>query len=511
MLHRIPFLRLFLFFTAGIVIRWYWTVPIFILSILLFVSVGCFILSFVPKLNRQYRFRFLFGIGLACLLFATAVFITQNSIKKTEWNISKQNYLYQAIITDEPANKPKTRMCKIRITKAEEIIHPAVAGKKAIIYIPVDSLSHTLVAGDCLIFYGQLEPPVLPYLKKQSVAATGFIRKNQWTKLSDSHSAFSVRLKALSVRRPLLHRLQQIIPDPSSYAIAAALMFGYRSEMDADLMQAFRNIGAAHILAISGTHFAILFGACYFLLSKAVGNSRKGRRLQQEILLPIAWGFAFLTGFSPSVVRAVVMLTIWGVGDMFGRRAFTLNTVAVAAFFMLLLNPFYLFDIGFQLSFSAVVFIIVLNPYLMKLYESRNPALRYLWNLTCVSISAQTGVLPLSVYYFHQFPIIFLLANLCLLPLVSVVLYLIPVSMLLHSLVSGATWLVYPLNQVLGFFISITQTLDQFSYSSINNLYIGDLDLITLSVAVVLTCFLFIKKRAVYLYLLIITVVVLLL
>jgi len=511
MLHRIPFLRLFLFFTAGILIQWYWDIPIFILCILLLISIGCFVLSFIPQLNRQYRFRFLFGAGLACLLFTTAAFITQVGIKKTEWNLPKENYLYQAIIIDEPVNKPKTRMCKIRITKAEEIIHSTVAGKKAIVYIPIDSLSHTLVAGDCLLFYGQLEPPALPYLKKQSVAATGFIRKNQWIKQTPSHSSFSIRLKALSVRRPLLQRLQQIIPDPSSYAIAAALMFGYRSEMDADLMQAFRNIGAAHILAISGTHFAILFGACYFLLARVVGNSRKGRWLQQGILLPVAWGFAFLTGFSPSVVRAVVMLTIWGIGDMFGRRAFTLNTVAVAAFFMLLLNPFYLFDIGFQLSFSAVVFIIVLNPHLLKLYESRNPALRYLWNLTCVSISAQTGVLPLSVYYFHQFPIIFLLANLCLLPLVSVILYLIPVSLLLHSLVSGATWLIYPLNRTLGFFISITQTLDRFSYSSINNLYIGDWDLVLLTVAVVLACFLFVKKRAVYLYLLLILVALLLL
>ena len=442
------------------------------------------------------------------MLFVVAVFIPQAALKKSEWNLPAESYLYQAIIIDEPVSKPKTRMCKIRITKAEETIHSTVAGKKAVIYISTDSLSQSLVAGDCLLFSGRLEPSV-PYLKKQSVAAIGFIRKNQWIKQSHLRPVFSIRIKALSVRRILLHQLQEMIPDPSSYALAAALMFGYRNEIDEDLMQSFRNIGAAHILAISGTHFAILFGACYFLMSLMVGNSRRGRRLQHGILLPIAWGFAFLTGFSPSVVRSVVMLSIWGVGEMLNHRAFTLNTVAVAAFFMLLFNPFYLFDVGFQLSFLAVIFIIVLNPYLVKQYESRNPVLRYLWNLVCVSISAQMGVLPLSVYYFHQFPIIFLLTNLCLLPLVSVILWLIPVSLLLHGLVSGATWLLYPLNQVLRFFISITKALDRFSYSTVDNLYIGDWGLMVLFAAVVAICFLFIKKRVVYLYLLLILGVVL--
>ena len=504
MLHRIPFLRLFLFFTAGIIVQWYGNVSIPMLCSTLFISTGCFILSFIPTLNRQYRFRFLFGTGLACLLFALAAFITQITLKQSEWNLPAENYIYRAVIIDEPVNKPKTRMCKIRIMEAESAIHPAVAGKKAIIYVPTDSLSQTLAAGDCLLFYGQLESPTLPYLKKQSVAATGFLRKNLWTKQNHSHSTFSIRLKALSVRRSLLHRLQQMIPDPSSCALASALMFGYRNEVDEALMQSFRNIGAAHILAISGTHFAILFGACYFLMSLMVGNSRKGRRLQHGILLPLAWGFAFLTGFSPSVVRAVVMLTVWGVGEILAYRAFTLNTVAVAAFFMLLFNPLYLFDIGFQLSFLAVISILVLNPHWVKLYESRNPMLRYLWELTCVSISAQLGVLPLSVYYFHQFPLIFLLANLCLLPLVSLILWLIPVSLLLHGLLSGATWLLYPLNRTLGFFISIAKALDRFSYSTIDNLYIGEWDLAVLFAIVIVICFLFIKKRVVYLCLLLV-------
>ncbi|GHV57509.1 hypothetical protein FACS1894182_06520 [Bacteroidia bacterium] len=501
MLHRIPFLRLLLFLIAGIIVQSYRNVPVTIIYVVAVAAIVCLTLSFIPKLKRQYRFRFLFGTGLACGIFIAAVLITKASRKQPEWNLPAESYLYKAIIIDEPTNKPKTRMYKIRITAAEPAIHAAAAGKKALIYLPKDSLSQTLVAGDGLLFYGNLESTP-PYLKKQSVAARGFIHKNRWTVQNDSCPRFSIRLKALAVRRILLHRLQQMIPDPNSYAIAAALVFGYRNEMDETLMQSFRNIGAAHILAISGTHFAILFGMLHFALSLFISNSRNGRRLKQGIALPLAWAFAFLTGFSPSVVRAVLMLTIWGTGEIFSYRAFTLNTVAVTAFFMLLFNPFYLFDIGFQLSFMAVISIILLNPYLIKLYESRNPALRYIWDLTCVSISAQAGVLPLSVYYFHQFPVIFLLTNICILPMTSILLFLVPASLCMHYLFSGAHWLLYPLNQALDVFISIIKGLDHFSYSAINNLDINELDTLVLFLAILVISCLFIKKRVVYLYLL---------
>ncbi|MDR0542188.1 MAG: ComEC family competence protein [Dysgonamonadaceae bacterium] len=510
MLHRIPFLRLLLFFIAGIIVPFYRDIPGVVICILIFTATLCLILSFIPGLKRQYRFRFLFGTGLACLLFSVSILITKSIQRQSEWNLPKENYLYQAIIIDEPTTKPKTRMCKIRILSAEKTVHAMISGKKAVIYIPKDSVSQTLVAGNCLLFYGQLDPAP-PYLKKQSVAATGFIRENYRILPPDSVAAFSIRLKALSVRRILLHRLRQMIPDPDSYSIAAALMFGYRNEVDDTLMQSFRNIGAAHILAISGTHFAILFGMLYFLLSFILSNSRKGRRLKQGILLPLAWAFAFLTGFSPSVVRAVLMLTVWGVGEICAYRAFTLNTVATAAFFMLMFNPLYLFDVGFQLSFLAVISIILLNPHLVKLYESRNPALRYLWELNCVSISAQVGVLPLSVYYFHQFPLIFLLTNICLLPLASVLLCLIPVSLWLHYLFDEAHWLLYPLNRTLDFFISTVRYFNRFSYRSITDLYLGNSDLPALFAAMVLICFLFIKKRVAYLYLLLILAALLLL
>jgi competence protein ComEC len=503
MLHRIPFLRLLLFFSIGIIVQWHKNISDLgelMLAVVAFLFIG---LSFIPKLNSQHRFRYLFGVGLSFLLFTAAVFLTKAIQKQSEWNLPTEDYQYRAIITDEPVDKPKTWMCKIRITAAEETIHSVATGKKAVIYLSKDNPSPMPVAGNSLLFTARLSSAP-PYLKKQAVAASGFIRKNQWTIETDSLPAFSIRLKALSIRRVLLHHLRQMIPDPSAYSIAAALMFGYRNEVEDTLMQSVRNIGAAHILAISGMHFAILFGMLAFLLSTVIDNSLAGKRLKQGILLPLAWGFAFLTGFSPSVVRAVLMLSIWGVGQMLAYRAFTLNTVTAAAFLMLVFHPLYLFDAGWQLSFLAVVSILLLNPYLFAAYQSENPILRYLWGVICVSLSAQAGVTPLSVYYFHQFPVLFLLANICLLPLATILLALIPLSMLLHTVCGNFRGLLYPLNRTLDLFLSTVQHLDRFSHNNITNLHINQWDTALLSLSILLFALLWIKKRAVYLYFLLI-------
>jgi competence protein ComEC len=504
MLRQTPFLRPLLFLIAGIVVQSRWNISYPVIFCLFFVALVFFVCASVPGLNRRYSFRFLFGFGLCSLLFASAAWITQLAWLESEWKIPSGTCLYQATVIDEPVLKPKTRMCKIRITAAEHPVHREAVNKKALIYLPLDSLSLSIAPGDCLVFSGQLESSS-PYLKKQSVAATGFIRKNRWQPVKNPGSSFSILVKALSVRRILLKQLHAIVPENQSYALAAALMFGYRNELDKDLQQAFRHIGAAHILAISGTHFSLLFGMLYFMLS-FTGNSRKGKIIKQVILLPMIWGFAFLTGFSPSVIRAALMLSIWGIGNAFFFRTFTLNTIAAAAFFMLLFCPLYLYDVGFQLSFLAVISIVLLNPYLVKLYESKNVLIQYVWDLTCVSVSAQIGVLPLCIYYFHQFPSIFLLTNICLMPLASMLLFLIPVSLLLHFLFGKFSWMLFPLNKTLEWFIFTVRTLDKFSYSSINGLTIDSEGTAALFLAIILIILLLIKKRVVYLYLLLIVV-----
>ncbi|GHT06397.1 hypothetical protein AGMMS49525_14640 [Bacteroidia bacterium] len=497
-LQQAPFIRLLMFFICGIVTQYRTDVSAGFLPL----AVGATVIvgvSFVPIIQRTWRWRGLFGVGLGVGLFACGGFVMQLSQHNQEWSDElTSTHLYEAIVTEDPVLKPKSRMCRVEITSvgAHPRMRPeTVIGKKAVLYLALDSLSQTVVAGNRLWFYAKLEAAP-PYLREY--AATGFVPSGQWILASEGDRnimrAKTLPIMALKVRRVLLERLQKIVPNHAAYGIAAAMMFGDRSDLDADLKVSFANIGAAHILAISGTHFTILFGMLYYLLS-FLGNARRAKILKHGLMLPLIWGFAFMTGFSPSVFRAALMMSLWAIGDAFSFRSLTLNTVAIAAFFMLLYEPFYLFDVGFQLSFLAVISIVLINPPLVKLYRSRNPLLKYLWDMISVSVSAQMGVLPLTVYYFHQFPVLFLATNLLLLPLSTILLSLIPATLLVVALGGDFSIVKIPLNACLDSFVAITRTLDAYSYHNINGIFISVYEMLAWSAFIVLFLFIVIKKR----------------
>jgi competence protein ComEC len=162
---------------------------------------------------------------------------------------------------------------------------------------------------------------------------------------------------------------------------------------------------------------------------------------------------------------------------------------------MLLYNPLVLFDIGFQLSFVAVVSIVVIHPLLVRLYTAKQKVIKYLWELTAVSVSAQAGVLPLSLYYFHQFPTFFLLTNLLLIPLAGVIMLFIPVTLLMHWLFGFYPWMAFPLQSLLSVFIWLTQSLAQIPGGSITAIHLDIFDTFLLYIALGFLVYTFIRKK----------------
>jgi competence protein ComEC len=239
-----------------------------------------------------------------------------------------------------------------------------------------------------------------------------------------------------------------------------------------------------------------------------MGKSKWGIIIKQFIVLSLMWLFVFLTGMGPAVIRAAVMLSIWGIGQAFVKRAFTINTLGIAAFFMLLYNPLNLFDIGFQLSFSAVLSILLINTHLDKLYKPSNPLVRYVWGLLCVSTSAQLGTVPLSLYYFHQFPLIFLVTNLFAIPIMGVLLGLIPFCLLLKILFGNHPVLLVSTGKALHFLIAGLESLRKIPNGLIDNIVLNEQNLICLTLLIIFSTLLFVKKRIVYFYFLIIIVIV---
>jgi len=302
------------------------------------------------------------------------------------------------------------------------------ASGKLLVSVPKDSLGRLLSAGDTFIIADNLQPipkalnpyqfDYAAYMEKQGVfhqvrLKDNFIRTGQ----TESFNTSVGRL-----RDRLIHSFDIHNYNAETRNVINALLLGQRQDMDKETSDSYAKAGVLHILAISGLHFAMLFYILTVLL-KPIGRFRKhGELAQVIIILSLMWGFAFITGLSASVVRSVVMFSFVMAGQFFNRNTNIYNSLAVSMLVLLLAKPMFLFDVGFQLSYIAVFAIVWLQPFYTKARISKYKAVNYVTDTLLISLAAQIGVLPLSLYYFHQFPLLFLLANLIVIPLSNVIL-----------------------------------------------------------------------------------------
>jgi competence protein ComEC len=234
------------------------------------------------------------------------------------------------------------------------------------------------------------------------------------------------------------------------FAVLAALTVGYTDALQPDLRASYSATGAMHILSVSGLHVGIVYVVIAFLLGFLDKSVRK-KILKAVLIVSFLWIYAFITGLSPSVVRSTLMFTFVAVGAALERKTHIYNTVFMSAFFMLLVNPDFLFDVGFQLSYAAVLSIVFFQRPFSNLLPVNNKLLRWLRDLLTVSVAAQLGTMPFTLYYFHQFPNYFLLTNLVAIPLSTIVIYLAMLLLLVSFvpylsvgvafLLKGSLWL----------------------------------------------------------------------
>ncbi len=226
--------------------------------------------------------------------------------------------------------------------------------------------------------------------------------------------------KTENFRENLIKKLKNYF-SKEELSIIQALLLGQRKDISAKIYEQYAAAGAVHILAVSGLHVDIILLILNFVL-KPLEQIKHGRIIKTLFILILMWGFATLAGLSSSVVRAVSMFSFVAVGMQLGRKTSLINSLFVSLFILLLINPYFIFQVGFQLSYLAVFSIVSLHPKLYNLFQSKFKPLRYLWGLFCVSLAAQIGVVPLSLYYFHQFPGLFFISNLVILPFLGIIL-----------------------------------------------------------------------------------------
>jgi competence protein ComEC len=245
--------------------------------------------------------------------------------------------------------------------------------------------------------------------------------------------------------------------------VIAALILGQQQDIEPEILHDYQFAGAIHILSVSGLHVGFILLFITFIL-KPLPKNKIGNTLRLVSIILTLWSFALIAGLSPSVVRSVTMFSFVALGLYLKRNTSIFHTLLVSILFILLFQPSFLFDIGFQLSYIALFFILWLQPLLSKLWQPKNKILIYFWDILTVSFAAQIGAFPLSIYYFHQFPGLFFITNLIVIPFLSVIMALGVFVMLLAAFnyvpqlpARLLEWSIYVLNQIIGKIASFEQ------------------------------------------------------
>lgn len=344
---------------------------------------------------------------------------------------------YEGVIVSEVTEKPKTMA-------ADVVIVPR--GEKIKCYVAKDDHSRQLRVGDRLLLTSRIERNsewrhgTFDYRRYQEVhgfAGRTYVRAADWQPLPHSVEGLTplqkLRLSFLNYRHTLLERYQKMGVTGEEYAVVAAMTLGDKSAMSQELRDIYAVSGASHVLALSGLHLGII----YMLLSLLVVN-RRWRLLSQTVIVVAIWAFALLVGLPASVVRAALMVSVYALLSTIGRRRMSVNALALAAISILMVSPDSLFDVGFQLSFLAMLAILLLQPVFDRVVRREwlldRPVVRWAWGMTTVSVSAQAGVAPLVSYYFGRFSTYFLLTNFIVIPAATVILCLALVALLLPAM-----------------------------------------------------------------------------
>lgn len=288
-----------------------------------------------------------------------------------------------------------------------------------------------------------------------------------WNDMREGESAWLSLLlhDAALLRESLLSRLETLPLAEKDRDVLGAMLLGDTTMLDREVRLQFSVTGVAHILSVSGFHVAVVCGFFSFLL-KPLPSTGVFRWIKYTATMLLLWSFTLISGLAPPSVRAALMLSFFLTGQVINRSTDGYNTLAASAFIMLVYNPFYLFDIGFQLSYIAVWFILLLYSPLERLLEIRNPLLSEPYGWIVVSVAAQAGTSFLCLYYFNQFPVLFLLTNL---PFSLVSMLLIPaglIYMLLPAAFPGVELLGWGLAQMMNFLLYIVESFSVFPWAT---------------------------------------------
>ena len=506
---KYPFVRMLIPFALGI-----W-VSIFVVGLrlsstfLIAASLALLVMAVLTAfVLKHQRHSWFFGAVMACYLFMAGYSLVRvygAEFQKNDYrSFQADASYYVARVYDYPTERPNSirTVLELQYQFGDSAASHPVSGK-VMAYFPKSDSAFALHYGDLIAIPApirEVTPPMNPeefdyraYLGRKGITGQVYLKDEDWFDLQ-TNDANPIYAFSYHFRDVLLASLHRSGLNDNEFGVAAAILLGYDDYLADEVRKNYVAAGSMHILCVSGMHVGIIYLLASFLLGFL--NRKKWQKMLKEVLLlALTWFYALIAGLSPSILRASLMISFVIIGEIIRRKGFIINSIAASAFILLCINPNNLFEIGFLLSYAAVMGIVVLQRPIYNLLYVKSKLLDKAWQITAVALSAQIATIPFTLFYFQQFTTYFWLSNLFMTPIS----FIVVISGMILLLVS---WIPY-VNTLVGYLVWgavyvmnwVVAKIESIPYSIIKSLYINDFEFAVLLVALLLLMLTFMLRK----------------
>ena len=476
-IQRHPSIRLLLPLVAGIILGWY--IPISHIEWICAIALLTWVVLVIERLLSK-RQNWLFGSALNVFLICCGYILTSWQLAKTEYNFTGKANSYIAVVKEPPQEKPRTYLLP------SDVYEQSGESHRFLLYIAKDDALTAINRGDTILVNTVLQAPsndntgdfdYVSYLKRKGVTGTAYVRAGHWQVRGHSKDT-SWTQQLQDFRTIVINKYKSLGFEGDELAILSALTTGMKEELSDEIREVYSIAGVSHVLALSGLHIGLIYGFLLLLLMPIWKHVAHLKPIFICIIIITLWVFAIFTGLSTSVVRSTIMFSLHAIALMREERPATLHVLTLTAFGMLLYNPLWLFDVGFQLSFIAVAAIIILQPRLSAMLpEPCYGVIKKIKDIMTVSIAAQIGTAPLVILYFHRFSTHFLLSNIVVLPLITAIMYGAVIMLIITPLSGFQQWLADCINSIIRILNELLHILSRLPMASIDHLWTNALEI----------------------------------
>lgn len=492
--NNIPFFRILIPFILGILLGIYSILSAF--SIVYFAAIFVLVIlinlkKIKPVLLKRFNLILLdfFFLLLGVNLVSEANLISHKSYYGNYLK-SDSAVTFIATVSDLPIKRERFMKCFLKVNEVKTNSGFKKARGNLIGYFKISLGKNQLKVGSSILFKANLssiDPPKNPfefdyktYLFHKQIYHTVFVDSLSYKVLDIPLQLNKVWYRGLLFKNYILQKLKNSNLSTSAYGICAALLTGYDDEIDKSVIESFSHSGTLHVLSVSGLHTGLIYLVLSFLYD-LVDRKRKHVILKFVIITFLLWGFALITGFSAPVLRAVIMFNLLGFGKIFFRSNYQnqLNILLVSAFILLSYNPFYITDVGFLLSYFAMFGLLYYQPKLSSIWRPKKSMSTWLWQGVTASFAATISTLPLTLFYFKQFPLWFFICNIIVVPASFIILLL---SLLI---ILNVGYVAIVINTLVKFLVKFISFFNSSKFGFIDNIDFNFYDAFFLAVLII--------------------------